>query len=174
MQIFKSIIFYFIFVVFCSPLYGQFTSHKEGGGLDTSYYYVILKNKVTLFGKKGKLSSEYVYFEDLFLGKIEVNTKNIEDMEMVTPEKIFLISTKNSTSFSGHIMSINKSFLKIEVLQLGIIEVPFETIKSITHVERQSSKYEFINPHPTRYFFSPSAIPLKKKTGYFQNLFFFL
>ena len=41
-------------------------------------------------------------------------------------------------------------------------------------VEREQivdGKYFFPNPHATRYFFGPSAIPLKKGEGYFQNAY---
>ena len=107
-----------------------------------------------------------------FLGKIEVNTKNIEEIEKVTNGGFFFIQTKNNTSFAGSIISINESSIRVDVVHLGIIDVPFATIKSITPRGKESSKYEFANPHPTRYFFNPSAIPLKKRHGYFQNTYF--
>ncbi|MDI9357178.1 MAG: hypothetical protein QM536_09170 [Chitinophagaceae bacterium] len=170
MHLFKNIVFYLICGGCCCPVYGQFVSDKKSEDVDTSYYYVVLKNKTTLLGKKGSLSSEYLAFEDIFLGKMQVNTKNIEDIEKVTQEHLFSIQTKNNTSFvTGHIVNINKSSIQMEVLHMGIVEVPFQKIQSIAITQQESSKYRFTNPHPTRYAVTHSAIPLKKKEAYFQN-----
>ena len=37
-------------------------------------------------------------------------------------------------------------------------------------LDEYKGKYKFPNPHDTRYFFGPSAIPIKKGVGYYQNI----
>jgi hypothetical protein len=78
------------------------------------------------------------------------------------------ITMKNGDKYEGIVISEDSDFI---VLQTENGEV--KLIKAnILQVERYSKtgKFTFDNPHYTRYFFGPSAMPLGKGDGYYQNL----
>ena len=57
----------------------------------------------------------------------------------------------------------------------GLILIPKYQIKTITvsaTMPTVGGKRVFPNPHPSRYFYSPSGIPLKKGEGYIQAIYF--
>jgi hypothetical protein len=51
--------------------------------------------------------------------------------------------------------------------------LPWSAIESVNVISKQEIN-QFANPQPTRYFFAPSAIPLKKGDKYYQNAYFLL
>jgi hypothetical protein len=65
----------------------------------------------------------------------------------------------------------------VESSGLGTVSILKSNIKESKPVEATSMKngqYWFPNPNATRYFFSPSAINLKKGEGYYQNTYLLL
>jgi len=74
----------------------------------------------------------------------------------------------------GKLDSKTETTLRILTQNLGQITLSKSAIKSIKIIEEnqiKNGKYLFPNPHATRYFFGPSAIPLKKGEKYFQNAY---
>ena len=51
----------------------------------------------------------------------------------------------------------------------GEIRLLSTNIKTL-EIDTYEGEFKFPNPHDTRYFFGPTAIPIKKGTGYYQNL----
>ncbi|MDX1908210.1 MAG: hypothetical protein SF053_14335 [Bacteroidia bacterium] len=56
----------------------------------------------------------------------------------------------------------------------GIFNLLSSQVKTIEPIEDAdpSGKFNFINPHPTRYFVGPTAVPIERFQGYYQNLLF--
>jgi hypothetical protein len=85
----------------------------------------------------------------------------------VESEKI-LLKMKNGDEFNGVIVREDDKnlVLKTENGELNLIKANI--------VSKESNKYEgefrFQNPHDTRYFYGPTAIPIKKGRGYYQNI----
>lgn len=75
----------------------------------------------------------------------------------------------------GQILSEDEWAYRVLTAKQGIILVPKYVVKEKlvpSARDIQISKFSVPNPHPTRYFYSPTAEPLKKGEGYIQSLYF--
>lgn len=63
----------------------------------------------------------------------------------------------------------------VETKNLGVLSLKNSRIKSFKEIKEVSfndkGQVWFRNPNATRYLFAPSAIPLKKGEGYYQNFY---
>ena len=79
------------------------------------------------------------------------------------------VTMKNGDDFSGTIIKMDKEIIELKTAN-GIMQLIASNVKSIKPVD-MNQRFSFANPHDTRYFFGPSAIPLEKGEGYYQNIF---
>ena len=88
-----------------------------------------------------------------------------------------VIFLKDGTQLRGVLLSESPVGAKIRTDNLGEIIV---TADKIERIEKNDSGfynkgvYWFDNPHRTRYLFAPSALPLHKGEGYYQNAYIFV
>lgn len=112
----------------------------------------------------------------LFLG--------FEGLQAQEISKKYQIVLKDGNVLKGKLLEINKTFWVLETETLGIIEIPFENIKSFEILDKNqevtdnSSNIDktasnAYNPVPERYLFMPSAIPLEAKKGNYSFLLLF-
>lgn len=83
----------------------------------------------------------------------------------------------DNSELIGKPVEKNKLSITIRTLSDLKVEIKYSQIKEVQIVPDRNVKkgrYWFINPHATRYFFSPSAFNLKKGEGYYQNTFIVL
>lgn len=78
------------------------------------------------------------------------------------------VTMMNGDVFSGFFIEENEAEIVIQG-DSGLFRLQRSKIKSITEIDPEIA-FSFGNPNPTRYFFSPSAIGIKKNEGYYQNL----
>lgn len=84
---------------------------------------------------------------------------------------------KDGTQLRGLLLSESPVGIRIKTDNLGEMII---TKDKIERVEKNSDgfyrkgQYWFPNPHSTRYFFAPSALPLRKGEGYYQNAYIFV
>ncbi|OFY87414.1 MAG: hypothetical protein A3F72_04230 [Bacteroidetes bacterium RIFCSPLOWO2_12_FULL_35_15] len=111
---------------------------------------------------------------DFNAGQITIGRSKIKNLEISTFEGNIIIETVNGASYFGGILRLADGVLTIRSALLGTFEIRSNTISKITgsnaYVNRKGSSW-FANPNATRYFFAPSAIPLKKQEGYYQNAY---
>jgi hypothetical protein len=87
------------------------------------------------------------------------------------------ILLKDGTQLRGQILSESPDGVRIKTDNLGELTLSQDKIE---HIERQTEgfykngKYWFRNPNSTRYFYAPSALPLRKGEGYYQNAYVFV
>lgn len=74
----------------------------------------------------------------------------------------------NGEEYKGQIIEQNEKTVVLKTVN-GEISLIAANISSIDNYDYQG-KFEFANPHDTRYFFGPSGIPIKKGKGYYQNV----
>lgn len=92
-----------------------------------------------------------------------------QDTDTTSVQKI-RVNLKNREVYVGSIISQNATHLKLKTVG-GDVTVPNDQIQSIDYLEDGvSSKFRYPNPNETRYFFGPTAIPLEKGNGYYQNV----
>lgn len=82
-----------------------------------------------------------------------------------------VVYMRNGDEFKGIIISQDS---RIVVLQTenGILNLNAQNVNTI-ETDFTNGKFSFSNPNANGYFFSSTAIPLKKNTGYYQNLLLF-
>jgi len=83
------------------------------------------------------------------------------------------VALKNGNSVSGQLLHKSDAEVSILTTDLGTVMLPWSAIESVNVISKQEI-HQFANPQPTRYFFAPSAIPLKKGDKYYQNAYFLL
>ena len=85
------------------------------------------------------------------------------------------IQLKQGNSIQGILKNQNDKSISLNIDETGEMTIPWENIQSVDRMpvsEALNEKGHFNNPQPTRYFFGPSAIPLKKGDKYYQNAYF--
>lgn len=100
-----------------------------------------------------------------------IDSSNTED----TTLKFVVVELGNNTSITGKKVSDDGREIGIMTVDKGLILIPKYQIKTITvsaTMPTVGGKRVFPNPHPSRYFYSPSGIPLKKGEGYIQAIYY--
>lgn len=101
------------------------------------------------------------------------------DKEKVKTDSINIqqINLADGSVIYGYILEKVEKGIVVKTKMAGIINIEWEKITSINSEvkeNKETGKVWFTNPHATRYFVGPSAIPLKKKEGYYQNTYILL
>lgn len=167
-----------IFLIACLALssfvYGQNTANKTIQGSNQQNFSIILKDQFILTGNKISENESTILFRDFTLGEINLQKSNILKVSELKSELFVELILNDGKTILGKLASKTESTLSILTKNLGQITLSKSAIKTIKIIEESQIKngqYLFPNPHPTRYFFGPSAIPLKKGEKYFQNAY---
>lgn len=91
-----------------------------------------------------------------------------EETISINEEQVVIVTMKDGTEYKGTIVTQNNEtvVLKTPNGTLNLLSANVATIENYDY----EGKFEFPNPHDTRYFFGPSGIPVKKGKGYYQNV----
>ena len=86
---------------------------------------------------------------------------------------IYTINLDEGSVVTGKIISYNHQKIELKSETLGEININTKNILQINKVESNEYKTALLsrNPHYSRYFYAPSAIPLDKGEGYFQDIY---
>lgn len=96
----------------------------------------------------------------------QITTDNVRVDSTQTVEIIL----NNNQRYTGTILSVNNDELELQT-DSGRMYIQLSRIESIR--EAGSAGGWFENPNKSRLFFSPTARPLKKGDGYYQNIYVF-
>src|SRR5665648_186577 len=91
--------------------------------------------------------------------------------------KTYQVTLNDGSTVSGKLLSITDEEIVIQSGTMGDVRLEKGKIKTMTLVsafDEKASGIWFANPKPTKYLIGSSAIPLKKKSGYYQNTWVFL
>ena len=83
------------------------------------------------------------------------------------------IELKQGSPVEGVLKHQNDKSISVELPGTGLLTIPWESVQSVNRLDK-AEQNRWSNPHPNRYFFGPSAIPLKKGDKYYQNAYFLL
>lgn len=108
------------------------------------------------------------------VGEILVPKAEITNQESLRLDSTLIVETTNGMQYSGRFVGSQNSRWWMVVGWNDTLRIPFSSISNILirdddHLKRGAGWFQ--NPNATRYFFAPSAIPLRKKEGYFQNAY---
>ena len=87
----------------------------------------------------------------------------------------YIVELVNNSIITGKKVSDDGREVGIMTSDKGLILIPKYQIKSISvasTLPTVSGKRVFPNPHPGRYYYSPSGIPMKKGEGYIQSIYY--
>lgn len=133
-----------------------------------------LKDGTRIWGMLVSETPDSLIIKDFNAGRLGINRDRIKSLDIGPLEGSVIIETVNGTFYYGEIKKLDEGFLTIESVSVGTFKIQSNTISKITlseaYINRRGSTW-FTNPNATRYFFAPSAIPLKKQEGYFQNAY---
>lgn len=150
--------------------YNSITSDSSKVKIATAF----LNDGTRIWGILVSEASDTIVITDFNAGQLTIDRSKVKNLEISTFEGSTIIETVNGTSYFGEIRGLAGGALTIRSALLGTFEIRSNTISKITmsnaYVNRRGSSW-FTNPNATRYFFAPSAIPLKKQEGYYQNAY---
>jgi hypothetical protein len=103
---------------------------------------------------------------------------NLKAQQVINGEisKTYQIILKDGSTLSGTLISQSDKEIVIQSGSLGEMRVQKESIKSmslVTSINNKASGIWFENPNASRYLIGSSAIPMEKKSGYYQNTWIF-
>ena len=84
------------------------------------------------------------------------------------------IELKDGTRLTGNIVRQNDSILVVDLTDIGELKLQRSQVSKIVPLDASRAikrSYWFPNPNSTRLFFAPTAIPLRKGEGYYQNIY---
>jgi hypothetical protein len=87
----------------------------------------------------------------------------------------YIVELNDKSTITGKKVSDDGREIGILTADKGLILIPKYQIKSISSVAMMpvlAGKRIFPNPHPSRYYYSPSGIPMKKGEGYIQAIYY--
>ncbi|MHA8081486.1 hypothetical protein VR610_10035 [Aquirufa regiilacus] len=87
------------------------------------------------------------------------------------------VELKQGSPVEGVLKNQNDKSISLEIPGTGLLTIPWESVQAVVRLAKDEIPGQggrWVNPHPNRYFFGPSAIPLKKRDKYYQNVYFLL
>jgi hypothetical protein len=109
-----------------------------------------------------------VLFFVTIAGAQDKQEKHLPDSALV------VLSVNSGEEFVGTIISEDAREVSIRLQSGKLLIIPTYTVKSIRKLSSSTlikGKPVFANPHPSRYFYTPSAIPMDKGEVYIQTLY---
>jgi len=94
-----------------------------------------------------------------------------------SPDSLRKVTMIDGSVFIGVLVSETSQTISLETRYLGTINLSRNDIQRIDVLDTyplDGGEIWFENPNSTRYLFGPSAIPLKKGEGYYQNVYVIL
>lgn len=91
----------------------------------------------------------------------EVSTDELKGQNVI-------VYMSGGDEFRGVYLKKDDKYVYLET-ENGEVKLILTKVESIVRDE-YTGKFKYPNPHETRYFFGPNAIPIRKGVGYYQNL----
>ncbi len=140
---------------------------------DSSLYL----NIITRTGKVLNLPYEWQRFQelqrDISGGSIHVSKENDLKEGSYEENTYIIVELEGGGNFSGMLKKVEDEYLVLE-LEEGEMRIRKRQIKKLSFINNRFSragKFWFPNPNDTRYLFGPTAYPLGRNEGYYQNIY---
>ncbi len=88
----------------------------------------------------------------------------------------YKVVTRDGRTTIGRLIRQDETSVTLDVEDFGEVTIWRENIRSISEMDEKDfvdGTYRFPNPISTRYLFAPNAIPMKRKSYYYQNTWIF-
>ena len=110
----------------------------------------------------------------LFVLAAHAQESKNSDTQPAKDSALVILSTNSGEHFAGYIVSEDPREVTIRLQNGKLLSIPAYTIKSIKPAIRENiigGKVVYPNPHPSRYFYTPSALPMDKGEIYIQTVY---
>lgn len=107
---------------------------------------------------------------DPTLGELNIEMTKIASMKVAETGKKYTFRMSNGNSYTGIIVQQNATVLTVNVESVGEVFLSLANILDFGTGEISGQQAQQTFDHASRYLLAPSAIPLKKGEGYYQNV----
>ena len=110
----------------------------------------------------------------LFIGAQLQAQENNPPTPATDSTKLVILITNSGENFAGYIIAEDPREVTIRLQNGKLLSIPAYTIKSIKPASKENiigGKVVYPNPHPSRYFYTPSALPMDKGEVYIQTVY---
>ncbi len=172
----KNRLLYLLFTAYCLLpvlLYSQDSSGVKIPNDTSSFYAVEMNDGSLLTGKIIEKKDKELSFRDSNTGTVILKIRKIASIDKIRTDGYFIFYMKDGAFLHGRILRYNETEIGIETKDVGTRTVPLNRVKEMRQIEEKDlhgkGKYWYPDRNAVRYFFGPSAVPLAKNDGYFQN-----
>ncbi len=110
----------------------------------------------------------------LFIGAQLQAQENNPPTPATDSTKLVILITNSGENFAGYIIAEDPREVTIRLQNGKLLSIPAYTVKSIKPASKENiigGKVVYPNPHPSRYFYTPSALPMDKGEVYIQTVY---
>lgn len=140
---------------------------SQSDSLLFNYYH--LKNGEVYSGNTIDVSDSLLSINDMNLGAVELISKSIEKVVPVYKGKLVKLYLADNSVYRGRLMDVTKETYVVDMELAGRVYLKRHEIREVELLFEE--RLDAPNPNGTRYFFGPSAIPMGKGNGYYQNVY---
>ncbi len=138
------------------------------------YVRIQLPNANELVGQFQSEDDRKIQLLELNLGPMQVLKSQIQAQDELGNAIRIEIQLNDNRTIVCELRELSADQVQAFSKDLGNLAISRANVKSLRYlpvVAGGQAGIQFDNPHPTRYFFGPSAIPLKKGERYYQNAY---
>ena len=107
---------------------------------------------------------------DPVLGTLTIDEEKIEAMKIAETGKEYSFMMSNGRSYRGTVVAQNESVITLQTESLGEVKMMMANITDFSSGSVSLNASGDTYDHASRYLIAPSAIPLRKGEGYYQNV----
>ena len=142
------------------------TTSKE----DSLFFSLIyLKSGDVFIGQITETNDTSLLVTEKNLGKMVLPIKEVNKTEHIFHNDKIQLHLLDNSKYTGKLITTEDDYFVLEIQHSGIVKIPIASVTKILNLK--GDKIRPHNPNSSRYFFAPSAIPLEKHTGYYQNVY---
>ncbi len=105
---------------------------------------------------------------------VSIGCAQDKEQKLKPDSGLVVLSVNSGEEFVGTIIAEDAREISIRLQSGKLLIIPTYTVKSIKKLSTSTlikGKPVFANPHPSRYFYTPSALPMDKGEVYIQTLY---
>lgn len=113
----------------------------------------------------------------LLLSAHQVEAQQLQSNAPIDTNQTYRIEVNDGSVYVGRIIYRDANKIILQTQSIPRVEILIVNVISMKEIQASNFRkgvYWFENPHTNRYYYSPSAMPLKKGEGYYQNTMFLL
>mgnify|MGYP006883378725 CR=1 FL=1 len=133
------------------------------------FTFVYLKSGDVFVGHNKTESDSVIVMDERHLGQISIAKEDIASTRQIFKHSTVTLTLSDHTVYTGQFIAADDTHYRLETKYAGVTSIPTQHVVEINPVETKRTSLR--NPNATRYFFAPSAIPLERGGGYYQNAY---